>query len=108
MRCGRYAGRRTIRDLLTALRAPATDRSCSKLSRTAPLGVADPSRQLTLGLQRDLTGIDLTGRDLTEFYLRGKILNEATLEDAILDKAILRAVQSRGARLFSSSLLAKI
>lgn len=48
------------------------------------------SLQVTLGLQRDLTFIDLTGRDLSGLYLRGKVLNFASMRQAILDRADLR------------------
>lgn len=55
-------------------RAAATERQTLKLS---------------LGLQRDLTGMDLTGQDLTGFYLRGKNLSEADLSDATVAGADL-------------------
>jgi uncharacterized protein YjbI with pentapeptide repeats len=85
---------------IEAHRQALTERAQAEQRRVAER----QSLQLTLGLQRDLTGIDLTGRDLTEFYLRGKILNEATLEYAVLDKAVLRTVQLRRASLFHTRL----
>jgi len=47
-----------------------------KREAIAERAAARQSLQLTIGLQRDLTGIDLTRRDIAGFYFRGKILRE--------------------------------
>ncbi|MEZ5081744.1 MAG: pentapeptide repeat-containing protein [Thermoleophilia bacterium] len=52
--------------------------------------------QTTLGLHRDLTGIDLHGRVLDGFYLRKKIFRDAVVTDASLVKANLAGVDFRG------------
>jgi uncharacterized protein YjbI with pentapeptide repeats len=43
--------------------------------------------QLTIGLQRNLTGIDLSRRDISRFYFRNKILKEARMVAAQADGA---------------------
>jgi uncharacterized protein YjbI with pentapeptide repeats len=45
--------------------------------------------RLSIGLQRDLTGMDLSGQNLTGFYMRGKNLTDADLTDATLTGAVL-------------------
>lgn len=45
--------------------------------------------QLTFGLRRDLSGIDLRRRDLRGFYLSRKVLRDAQLVGARLDAAFL-------------------
>jgi 4-amino-4-deoxy-L-arabinose transferase-like glycosyltransferase len=55
--------------------------------------------RLVVGLQKDLTGIDLHGRDLSGFYLHGK-----NLTDANLSKTNLRGVDLRGATLSRTNL----
>lgn len=45
--------------------------------------------RLLLGLQKDLTGIDLEGRDLRSYFLRAKLLTDATLKGANLAGADL-------------------
>lgn len=44
---------------------------------------------LTLGLQQNLTGIDLSGKNLSDVYLAGKILKDADLSSAKLQNATL-------------------
>jgi uncharacterized protein YjbI with pentapeptide repeats len=55
--------------------------------------------QLTVGLQRNLTGIDLHGRDLSGFYLSRKQLDSADLNGANLRKANLSQADLRKADL---------
>ena len=62
------------------------------------------SLQLTIGLHRDLAGIDLSGRDLSGYYLaaknlNGAILSDADLRDANLSGAILTSASLGGADL---------
>jgi uncharacterized protein YjbI with pentapeptide repeats len=67
----------------------------------------DAERQqmlLMLGLQQNLTGIDLRGRDLQEVYLARKILNDAQLDKANLSKANLQESRLRNASLIETNL----
>jgi uncharacterized protein YjbI with pentapeptide repeats len=57
------------------------------------------SLQLTIGLQKNLTGIDLSGRDITGFYFRGKILQDALLVGARGDGANFASVDLTSAEL---------
>lgn len=45
--------------------------------------------RLLIGLQKDLTGIDLENRDLKSYFLRAKLLTDATLKNANLAGADL-------------------
>lgn len=45
--------------------------------------------RLLIGLQKDLTGIDLEDRDLKSYFLRAKLLADATLKNANLEGADL-------------------
>lgn len=45
--------------------------------------------RLLIGLQKDLTGIDLEGRDLKSYFLRAELLTDATLKKANLAGADL-------------------
>jgi cbb3-type cytochrome oxidase subunit 3 len=68
---------------------------------------ADAERQqllLMLGLQPNLTGIDLHGRDLQEVYLARKILDDARLDEANLSKANLRESRLKNASLIETNL----
>ena len=57
------------------------------------------SLQLTIGLQPNLTGIDLQDRDLRAFYLSRKRLRDAVLNRADLREANLSLADLRGAEL---------
>jgi uncharacterized protein YjbI with pentapeptide repeats len=59
----------------------------------------DQSFRITVGLQHNLSGIDLHGRDLSGFFLRGKILNKAFLLNARLVGANLADASLEGADL---------
>lgn len=54
---------------------------------------------ITLGLQRDLTGIGLQGIDLSGMFLRNKVLADANLSDATLTEANLAGANLSGASL---------
>lgn len=60
--------------------------------------------QLTLGINRDLTGIDLQHMDLTEFYMRGKNLTEAKLSGANLNRVDLSEARMEAIGLEDASL----
>jgi hypothetical protein len=60
--------------------------------------------QLTVGLQANLTGIDLSGRYLAGFYLQGKNLSYADLSRTDLRGANLRRADLHGARLEEADL----
>jgi uncharacterized protein YjbI with pentapeptide repeats len=60
--------------------------------------------RLTLGLQQDLSGIDLAGNDLTSFYLRGKNLTQAVLAGADLTLVNLSGAELREADLTGADL----
>ena len=60
--------------------------------------------QLTVGLQHDLTGIDLTDRNLSNFYLSRKLLPEAVLNGANLSGANLSGANLTGAQLQGADL----
>jgi uncharacterized protein YjbI with pentapeptide repeats len=53
--------------------------------------------RLTIGLRRDLTGMDLRDRPLQEALLADKLLNGAYLDGAHLERAILRGAKLRRA-----------
>jgi len=57
------------------------------------------SLQLTVGLQRDLTGIDLSHRDIHRFYFRGKVLRDAQLIGARANDANFTSADLRDADL---------
>jgi uncharacterized protein YjbI with pentapeptide repeats len=57
------------------------------------------SLSLTLGLQRDLTGIQLSGRDLATFYLPHRQMADAQLSGADLCRAYLVGANLRNANL---------
>lgn len=59
---------------------------------------------LTLGLQRNLYGIDLSGKKLSNAHLAGKILRDADLDRAHLDDAYLRQADLRDASLHRTDL----
>jgi uncharacterized protein YjbI with pentapeptide repeats/endonuclease YncB( thermonuclease family) len=67
------------------------------------------SLRVTVGLQKDLSGADLSGKDLSDVQLAGKILAGADLTDADLEEtslvgANLRAADLDGADLSGSDL----
>lgn len=62
--------------------------------------------QLTVGLRRVLSDIDLRGRNLSGFYLGGKIMRRAQLGGANLDRAVLAGADLREAELSDTSLRA--
>jgi uncharacterized protein YjbI with pentapeptide repeats/endonuclease YncB( thermonuclease family) len=67
------------------------------------------SLRVTVGLQKDLSGADLSGKDLSDVQLAGKILAGADLTDADLEEtslvgADLRAADLDGADLSGSDL----
>ncbi len=65
---------------------------------------AHESLRLTVGLQDNLSGIDLAGEDLSEFQLAGKDLSHADLVDAHLEGANLVGASLVGANLESADL----
>jgi uncharacterized protein YjbI with pentapeptide repeats len=67
------------------------------------LAEARQSLRLTLGLQDDLSRIDLSGRDLRRFVLVRKRLTEATLDRARLDRAVLSGSDLRHASALGTS-----
>lgn len=82
------------------------DRAAAQASRDAAEALEADRRDLsmTIGLSRDLRGIDLRARDLSGFYmakkdLRGVQFIDARLENAVLWKANLEKADLRGARL---------
>jgi uncharacterized protein YjbI with pentapeptide repeats len=62
------------------------------------------SFELTISLQQDLRGADLTGKDLSNVQLAGKNLSDADLSDATLEGANLIRTNLRGARLLNADL----
>lgn len=60
--------------------------------------------RLMIGLQKDLTGIDLESRDLKGYFLRGKQLTEANLEGADVTGADLSGCGLVGARFSGATL----
>jgi uncharacterized protein YjbI with pentapeptide repeats len=85
---------------LLAIQNDIEDRSKRReISRDDSLRRADLRRQhasdrqalqLTLGQQKDLSGVDLRNRDLRGFFLAGKNLSNAVLDGARFDRASLR------------------
>jgi uncharacterized protein YjbI with pentapeptide repeats len=57
------------------------------------------SLQLTVGLTRNLRGMDFRGQDLSDFYLGWKDLREALFAKAHLEHAMLPGADMRGASL---------
>jgi uncharacterized protein YjbI with pentapeptide repeats len=73
--------------------------SDEKRAAIAERAASRESLQLTVGLQRNLTGIDLSGRDIAGFYFHGKILRDARLVGARGDQANFASVDLTSADL---------
>src|SRR2546421_9880 len=60
--------------------------------------------EVTIGGERDLSGIGLADRNLTGFHLRGKEFNDADLHGSRLDRAVLANASLQRADLHGASL----
>jgi uncharacterized protein YjbI with pentapeptide repeats len=79
----------------------AEQRRRDQIARAAD---ARASLQLTVGLARNLRGMDFRGKDLSGFYLGWKNLRDALFAEAHLENAMLPGADLRGASLDGADL----
>ena len=81
------------------------DEKARKRDETRQVADARQNFELTLSLQRDLTGIRLDGKDLRGIHFHGKKLERASLIGSVMDEVVLSEANLTDATLLGAKLV---